>query len=113
MATIIAKVAGIIGKNVLSANLRRPEPTPEPTPRQKAPGYRQKAPGYGQKAGVYEQKAPGFGQKAAGFGQKAAGFGIIGIEKTGKHLVFRSLIRTFANRKLRRLWNQNSSFTIR
>ena len=67
MATIIAKVAGIIGKNVLSANLRRPEPTPEPTPRQKAPGYRQKA-------GVYEQKA-------AGFGQKAAGFEIIGIEK--------------------------------
>ncbi|MBQ3753598.1 MAG: hypothetical protein II864_08640 [Prevotella sp.] len=106
MATIIAKVAGIIGKNVLSANLRRPEPTPEPTPRQKAPGY-------GQKAGVYEQKAPGFGQKAPGFGQKAAGLGIIGIEKTGKHLVFRSLIRTFANRKLRRLWNQNSSFTIR
>ncbi len=63
-------MAGIIGKNGRSANLRRQEPTPEPTPRQKVPGY-------GQKAGVYEKKAPGFGQKAPGFGQKAPGFGRI------------------------------------
>ncbi len=56
-------MAGIIGKNGRSANLRRQEPTPEPTPRQKA--------------GVYEKKAPGFGQKAPGFGQKAPGFGRI------------------------------------
>ena len=55
MATIIAKMAGRIGKNGRSANLRRQEPTPEPTPRQKA--------------GVYEKKAPGFGQKAPGFGR--------------------------------------------
>ena len=62
MATIIAKMAGIIGKNGRSANLRRQEPTPEPTPRQKVPGYEEKA-------GVYEKKAPGFGQKAPGFGR--------------------------------------------
>ena len=55
-------MTGIIGKSVRFANLRRQEPTPEPTPRQKAPGY-------GQKAGVYEKKAPGFGQKAPGFGR--------------------------------------------
>jgi hypothetical protein len=60
MTTIIAKVAGIIGKNVLSANLRRREPTPEPTLWQKAPGFPQKAPGFA-------KKVPGFAKKAAGF----------------------------------------------
>jgi len=48
MATIIAKVAGFIGKNMILANLWRREPTPEPTLWQKAPGYEQKAPGFGQ-----------------------------------------------------------------
>ena len=67
MATIIAKIAGLIDKIARSANLRRQEPTPEPTPRQKAAGY-------GQKAAGYEQKAAGYGQKAAGSGQKAAGY---------------------------------------
>ena len=37
------------------------EPTPEPTPKQKAAGYRQKAGGYKKKAGGYAQKAPGSG----------------------------------------------------
>ena len=67
MTTIIAKMAGFIGKIVPCLALRKLEPTPEPTLWQKAAGYEQKAPGYG-------QKAPGFGQKAAGFGRKAAGF---------------------------------------
>ena len=67
-------MAGIIGKTTLFSNLRRQEPTPEPTPwekagvyEQKAAVYKQKAAGFGQKAPVYEQKAPGFGQKAAGY----------------------------------------------
>ena len=46
------------------SGLRRLEPTPEPTPTQKAGGY-------GQKVGVYEQKAAGFERKAAGFERKA------------------------------------------
>ena len=74
MATIIAEKAGIIGKTVPCIALRRQEPTPEPTPRQKAPGFCQKAPGFEQKAPGFEQKAPGFGQKAPGFGQKAPGY---------------------------------------
>ena len=74
MATIIAKMAGIIGENTLFSNLRRLEPTPEPTPWQKAGVYEQKAPGFGQKAPGFGQKAPGFGQKAPGFGQKAPGY---------------------------------------
>jgi len=53
-------MAGIIDKTMFFSGLRKREPTPEPTP--------------WQKAGVYEKKAPGFGQKAPGFGQKAPGF---------------------------------------
>jgi hypothetical protein len=60
MATIIAKVAGLIGKNVLSAHLWRREPTPEPTLWQKAAGFSQKAPGFAQKAAGYEQNPPPF-----------------------------------------------------
>jgi hypothetical protein len=74
MTTIIAKMAGFIGKIVPCLALRRLEPTPEPTLWQKAGVYGQKAAGYEQKAAGYEQKAPGFGQKAPGFGRKAAGF---------------------------------------
>ena len=70
MATIIAKMAGIIGENTLFSNLQRLEPTPEPTPWQKAGVYEQKAPGFGQKAPGFGQKAPGFGQKAPGYGQR-------------------------------------------
>ena len=53
MATIIAKMAGLIGKIVRSANLRKQEPTPEPTLRQKMAGYEQKA-------AVYEKKGAAF-----------------------------------------------------
>ena len=65
MTISIAKTAGIIDKAVLLTVLRRLEPTPEPTPEQKAGVYEQKAGVYKQKAGVYEKKAPGFGQKGA------------------------------------------------
>ena len=61
-------MAGIIDKTMFFSGLRKREPTPEPTPWQKAGGYEQKAPGF-------EKKAPGFGQKAAGFWKKAPGFG--------------------------------------
>ena len=67
MATIIAKVAGIIGKNVLSANLWRREPTPEPTLWQKAAGFSQKAPGFAKKAAGYKQKAAGFARNPPPF----------------------------------------------
>ena len=60
MATIIAKVAGIIGKNVLSSNLWRREPTPEPTPWQKVAGFSQKAAGYKQKAAGFARNPPPF-----------------------------------------------------
>jgi hypothetical protein len=60
MATIIAKVAEIFGKNVLSANLWRQEPTPEPTPRQKAAGFPQKAPGFAKKAAGFARNPPPF-----------------------------------------------------
>ena len=56
-------MAGIIGKNMFSDNLRRLKPTPEPTP--------------WQKAGVYKQKAPGFGDNAAGYEEKAAGLNMV------------------------------------
>jgi hypothetical protein len=72
MTTIIAKTGGIIGKSVLFTNLWKLEPTPEPT---LEPTPWQKAPGYGQNPPGFCQKAPGFGKKAAGFGKKAAGFG--------------------------------------
>ena len=52
MATIIAKVAETIGKNVLSAHLWRREPTPEPTP--------------WQKAGIYEQNPQPFATNSGG-----------------------------------------------
>lgn len=60
MATIIAKVAGIIGKNVLSANLWRREPTPEPTLWQKAARFPQKAPGFAKKAAGFARIPPPF-----------------------------------------------------
>ncbi len=60
MATIIAKVAGIIGKNVLSANLWRREPTPEPTLWQKAARFPQKAPGFAKKAAGFVHNPPPF-----------------------------------------------------
>ena len=46
-------MAGIIDKTMFFSGLRKREPTPEPTPWQKAGGYEQKAPGFG-------KKAPGF-----------------------------------------------------
>ena len=49
-------MAGIIGKTMRFADLRRQEPTPEPTPTAKAAGYEKKAAVYGQKAGVYDCK---------------------------------------------------------
>ena len=60
MATIIAKVAGIIGKNVLSANLWRREPTPEPAPWQKVAGFSQKAAGFAKKAAGFARNPPPF-----------------------------------------------------
>ena len=48
-------MAGIIDKTMFFSGLRKREPTPEPTP--------------WQKAGVYEKKAPGYRQKAPGFGR--------------------------------------------
>ena len=56
MATIIAKMAELIGKIVRSANLWRQEPTPEPTLRQKAPGFAKKAPVYEKKAAPFKKK---------------------------------------------------------
>jgi hypothetical protein len=53
MTIIIAEMAGIIDKTMFFSGLRKREPTPEPTPWQKAGGYEQKAPGFG-------KKAPGF-----------------------------------------------------
>ncbi|MBR6827904.1 MAG: hypothetical protein IKM76_07090, partial [Prevotella sp.] len=64
ITTIIAKTAEIIGKTMLFTGLIKLEPTPEPTPWQKAPVYRQKAGVYDCKPGVYVQKAPGYGHKA-------------------------------------------------
>ena len=55
MTISIAKTTEIIDKAVLLTGLRRLEPTPEPTPDQKAGVYEKKA-------GVYGKKAPGFGQ---------------------------------------------------
>ncbi len=63
MTISIAKTTEIIDKAVLLTGLRRLEPTPEPTPDQKAGVYEKKVGVYKQKAGVYEKKAPGFGQK--------------------------------------------------
>ena len=60
MATIIAKVAGIISKNALSANLWRREPTPEPALWQKAAGFSQKAPGFAKKAAGFARIPPPF-----------------------------------------------------
>ena len=67
MATIIAKVAGIIGKNVLTASLWSREPTPEPTPFQKSPGFPQKAPGFSQKAAAFARNPPPFTMKSTLF----------------------------------------------
>ena len=66
MATIIAKVAGIISINVLSAHLWRREPTPEPTLGVKAAGYSQKAAGFGKKAAGFEQNPPPFATNSGG-----------------------------------------------
>ena len=63
MTISIVKMVGIIDKTVLHAVLRRLEPTPKPTP--------------WQKAGVYKQKAPGFGDNAAGYEEKAAGLNMV------------------------------------
>lgn len=60
MATIIAKVAERIGKNVLSAHLWRREPTPEPTLWKKAAGFSQKAPGFAKKAAGFARNPPPF-----------------------------------------------------
>ena len=59
ITTIIAKTAGLIGKTVLIAGLWELEPTPEPTPWQKALGFVQKA-------GVYEQNPPPFATNLGG-----------------------------------------------
>ena len=67
MATIIAKVAEIIGISVLSANLWRREPTPEPALWQKVPGFSQKTPGFAKKAAGYKQKAAGFARNPSPF----------------------------------------------
>jgi hypothetical protein len=53
MATIIAKVAERIGKNVLSANLWRREPTPEPTLWQKAAGFVRNPPPFTMKSTLF------------------------------------------------------------
>ena len=45
MTTIIAKKAGFIGENALSASHRKTEPTPEPTPSAKGGGLRAKGGG--------------------------------------------------------------------
>ena len=67
MATIIAKVAEIIGMSVLSAHLWRREPTPEPTLWQKAARFPQKAAGFAKKAAGYKQKAAGFARNPPPF----------------------------------------------
>ena len=74
MTISIAKAAWKSDETTTHAALWEQEPTPEPTPGQKAGVYSQKAPGFPQKAQGYEQKAPGFPQKAPGFGQKAPGY---------------------------------------
>ena len=70
MTISIAKTTEIIDKAVLLTGLRRLEPTPEPTPDQKAGVYEKKVGVYEKKVGVYKQKAGGYEKKAPGFGQK-------------------------------------------
>ena len=56
-------MAGVSSTTALFAGLRKWEPTPDPTPQQKA--------------GVYEQKAAGYEDNAVGYEEKAAGLNMV------------------------------------